>query len=82
MDVLWSYVVQITVSNMVKLYGLGEALGVAGSYRLQDNRQGSNRAGRIKPTKDSVTPSDIEPSIFRLVGHHLIQLRYRVSRFQ
>jgi hypothetical protein len=45
--------VQIRISKMVKLYGLGQTLGVPGGYRLQDNRQGHTTTGRIKSIKNS-----------------------------
>lgn len=44
---------QIAISNMVKLYGLGQILGVPGGYRLQDNRQGHSTVGRIKSINNS-----------------------------
>ena len=73
---------QIAVSKMVKLYGLGQTLGIPEGYRLQDNRRSIVGPEELKQRKIPLTPSDVEPSIFRLVGHHLIQLRHCVSRFQ
>ena len=44
---------QIAISKMVKLYGLGQTLRFPGGYRLQDNRQDHITAGRIKSMKNS-----------------------------
>jgi hypothetical protein len=45
--------VQTAISKMVKLYGLGQTLGVPRGYRLHDDREGHSTVGRIKSMKNS-----------------------------